>query len=121
MTPNWEDVARKLVDKICWEDQVTLPKSSEVRIAKALQSAYDKGREDERSLQPMTQEQLDEAFKLATEKFGWGKPKQRIELGCDSPSCFCTGRCKRTAEEQEAYEKREALMAHGLRKWGTDE
>lgn len=50
-------------------------------LAKALRAAYDKGRED-------------------------AKPK-RVELGCDSPSCFCTGRCKRTAEEQEAYEKRE--------------
>lgn len=35
----------------------------------------------------------------------------RVELGCGVPgqinACFCTGRCKRTAEEQEAYERRE--------------
>jgi len=36
------------------------------------------------------------------------QPKKRVELGCQAiGQCFCTGRCKRTAEEQEAYEKRE--------------
>lgn len=35
------------------------------------------------------------------------KPKsERIELGCASRGqCFCTGRCKRTLEEQEYHEK----------------
>ncbi len=32
---------------------------------------------------------------------------QRKELGCQNASCFCTGRCKRTAEEQEAHERME--------------
>ncbi len=34
----------------------------------------------------------------------------RVELGCQSQACFCTGRCKRTQEEQDAYEKRDKEM-----------
>lgn len=77
-------------------------------IAKALEAAYAKGREDADAVQPMSQEQIDDAQRVAVEKFGWGKPK-RVELGCASKDagCFCTGRCKRTAEEQEAHEKAE--------------
>lgn len=28
--------------------------------------------------------------------------RNKIPLGCDNPSCFCTGLCKRTAEEEAA-------------------
>jgi hypothetical protein len=33
---------------------------------------------------------------------------ERVLLGCASiGACFCTGRCKRTAEEQAEHERRE--------------
>lgn len=36
---------------------------------------------------------------------------ERVLLGCGVPGeiriCYCTGRCKRTAEEQEAYEQQQ--------------
>lgn len=34
------------------------------------------------------------------------EPK-RVELGCQSGGCFCTGRCKRTQEEEDVYQKQQ--------------
>lgn len=30
---------------------------------------------------------------------------ERQELGCTNQQCFCTGRCRRTAEEEAAYQE----------------
>lgn len=41
-------------------------------LARALEAAYRAGFDDANKLQPMTQDELDEATRTATEQFGWG-------------------------------------------------
>jgi hypothetical protein len=71
MSKDWDAVARELFREVV---ECDAPREAFVATFKAaLETAYEQGRKDAFSLQPMTQEEYDACLRKATERFGWKK------------------------------------------------
>lgn len=113
MKPDFADKAAQLYrDQFPRPDNFANAYTTIDAIKTALEDAYRAGTEDGAKEATSVLRFIDESREALIRRY---PETPRKELGCSGGACFCTGRCKRTQEEQDAYEKYQAGLQNAFR------